>query len=62
MHGFQSFPTDKSKINLSKIKSLKNMYGCDIGYADHSTFEKNDFHELNNSAFILGATYFESIL
>ena len=33
------------------------MYGCDIGYDPQPL--KNDFHELNNSAFILGATYFE---
>jgi len=59
MYGFQSFPTDKSKLNLNKIKTLKQMFSCQIGYADHNSYENNEFLQLNNIAYLLGARYFE---
>lgn len=59
MFGFQSFPTEKENLNLNKIKSLKNYYGCEIGYADHSQNDSDDFHFLNALAQSLGCTYFE---
>jgi sialic acid synthase SpsE len=59
MYGFQSFPTDKVKLNLQKISQLKKVFNNEIGYADHTSFECNDFHFLNNIALSLGATLFE---
>lgn len=59
MYGFQSFPTDKSMLDLNKIKKLKQLFGCEIGYADHNSFDNDEFYQLNNFAYILGATYFE---
>lgn len=59
MYGFQSFPTDKGKLNLNKIQKLKNVFNNEIGYADHNSFENNEFHFLNNLSLVLGATFFE---
>lgn len=59
MYGFQSFPTDKVKLNLKKIAKLKEVFNNEIGYADHNSFENDDFHFLNNVALTLGATFFE---
>lgn len=59
MYGFQSFPTDKVKLNLRKISKLKKVFNNEIGYADHTSFEHNEFHSLNNIALSLGATFFE---
>jgi len=59
MYGFQSFPTDKSMLNLNKIKGIKQLFGFEIGYADHNSYDNNKFHELNNFAYLLGASYFE---
>lgn len=59
MYGFQSFPTDMTMINLNKIKNFKQLFNCEIGYADHSSFENDNFYRLNNFAYLLGAEYFE---
>lgn len=59
MYGFQSFPTDKNKLNMSKIRKLKEVFKHEIGYADHNSFENNEFHFLNNLALGLGASFFE---
>lgn len=58
MHGYQSFPTDESKINLNKVNATKSMFGVDCGYADHTFYDK-DFYYLINYAYVLGARYFE---
>ena len=59
MTGFQSFPTDYNYIGLKKIRSLKELFNCEIGYADHTKFDDVFFHNLNDYAFINGANYFE---
>ena len=59
MLGFQSFPTDKNFLNLGKTASLRESGNSEIGFADHTDFSDNSFHELNKYAFLLGATYFE---
>jgi N,N'-diacetyllegionaminate synthase len=59
IHGFQSFPTDKKKLNLNKIKTYIQKYKCDVGYADHSAFNSNEFIELCKNAYLLGCNYFE---
>lgn len=43
MYGFQSYPTDYSYINLSKILKLKSIFNFPVGYADHT-----DFNDPNN--------------
>lgn len=59
MTGFQSFPTDYTFINLEKIKTLKNIYNCKIGYADHTAYYDNFYNNLNSMAYLLGARFFE---
>lgn len=59
MHGFQSFPTDKSKLNLNKIKTYKEKYKFTTGYADHSAYDTNEYIELSKNAYLLGCRYFE---
>jgi N,N'-diacetyllegionaminate synthase len=59
MHGFQSFPTDANKLNLGKIKTFKDNFQCEIGYADHSGYADEKYKDLNSFALFLGATYFE---
>jgi sialic acid synthase SpsE len=36
MVGFQSFPTPIKESNVNRIKFLKERYGCQVGYMDHS--------------------------
>lgn len=62
MYGFQSFPTNKSMLNLSKIRNIKNLFNCDMGYADHSSYENDDFLKLNDLAYLQGAAFFEKHL
>lgn len=59
MHGFQSFPTDKSMLNLGKLKTYAGKFDCDLGYADHSSFEDNSYQSLNAYAYFSGVRYFE---
>lgn len=54
MYGFQNFPTDIEKVNLSKIKVLENLLNCKIGYADHTEYSKNK-ELLINASYSLGA-------
>ncbi|MCF8026058.1 MAG: N-acetylneuraminate synthase family protein [Desulfobacteraceae bacterium] len=58
MHGIQSFPTDETRINLNKIKTLKEIYKHETGYADHTHYQKT-FSHLLCYAYLLGARYFE---
>jgi sialic acid synthase SpsE len=39
MYGFQSYPTDYSQINLSKMIKIKNLFNLPVGYADHTAFD-----------------------
>lgn len=59
MYGFQSFPTEIEKINLLKIKKFKNMFNTTVGYADHTRYDFNIYHNLNEYALLLGAELFE---
>lgn len=36
MHGFQAYPTKPQDSHLRFIQTLKNTYGCPIGYQDHT--------------------------
>jgi sialic acid synthase SpsE len=39
MYGFQSYPTNYSDINLSKIIKIKALFNLPVGYADHTAFD-----------------------
>lgn len=60
MVGFQSFPSDLKDIKLERIIELKKLYTkCQIGYADHSSFDSDIAVTSNEYAYILGARIFE---
>ncbi len=39
MYGFQSYPTNCSDINLSKMMKIKDLFNLPLGYADHTAFD-----------------------
>jgi len=45
MYGFQSYPTNYTDINLSKMLKIRDLFKLPIGYADHTAFD-----DLNNEA------------
>lgn len=60
MVGFQSYPSDLKDIKLERISALKKLYPkCQIGYADHSSYESEMTITSNEYAYILGARVFE---
>lgn len=38
MYGFQSYPTDYNKINISKMIKIRDLFDLEVGYADHTAF------------------------
>jgi N,N'-diacetyllegionaminate synthase len=62
MIGFQSFPTEIEKVELLKIRGLKQIYDCEIGYADHTSFLDNYSFNIMDTAYAYGARYFEKHL
>lgn len=58
MFGFQSFPTEKSDNNLSKIESLKLEFKFPIGFADHTPWNEDD-SELIFMALAMGVVVIE---
>ena len=60
MYGFQSFPTDYEKLNLSKLSNLKEEYNCVLGYADHTSFSEIKIgNEIVKYAYLVGARLIE---
>ncbi|MCK4721936.1 MAG: N-acetylneuraminate synthase family protein, partial [Dehalococcoidia bacterium] len=39
MYGFQSYPTNYSDINLSKMIKIRDRFNLPMGYADHTAFD-----------------------
>ncbi|RAP31483.1 hypothetical protein DID76_02805 [Candidatus Marinamargulisbacteria bacterium SCGC AG-414-C22] len=62
MFGFQSFPTNKQFINLSKIPIYQSTFKSKVGYADHTAYDDPNNHELSKYAFLLGCNYIEKHL
>jgi len=42
MYGIQTYPTDLSKINLKKMNRFAELFGCEVGYADHTAWDHPD--------------------
>lgn len=59
IHGFQSFPTNKVNIELGKLLELKNYFGCNTGYADHTKYDDESFIEICAYSYLLGVKYIE---
>lgn len=54
LHCTSAYPTPSEQLNLAAITTLKNVFGCPVGYSDHS-------HDLvaGPMAVALGATVYE---
>jgi len=59
MYGFQSFPTDYSNINLSKLIKIKNLFDLPIGYADHTSFDDPNNEIISVMAAMSGVSVLE---
>lgn len=61
MHGFQSFPTRPENLKMERIFRMKNFWGVQVGYADHTSYAEDDL-TLMQIAYVNGARYFEKHL
>lgn len=60
MVGFQSYPTDLKDVKLERIEILKKLFPeCQIGYADHSSYDSEYAVKSLEYAYLLGARVFE---
>ncbi len=59
MYGFQSFPTDYSKINLSKMGKIKEMFNLPVGYADHTSYDDKNNEIISVMAAAIGFNILE---
>ncbi|MBE0471565.1 MAG: N-acetylneuraminate synthase family protein [Methyloprofundus sp.] len=60
MVGYQSFPSELVDIKLERISALLCKYpDCQLGYADHSSFDDEMAIISNDYAYVLGARIFE---
>ncbi len=39
MHGVQNFPTEIDDLNIGRVKLLKKLFNCPVGYHDHTDAE-----------------------
>lgn len=58
MHGFQSFPTKKENAKLGRIAKYRSLFGLEVGYADHTSYEEDDI-PLFWFAYLNGSRFFE---
>lgn len=59
MYGFQSYPTNYSDINLSKMMKIKNLFDFPVGYADHTGFDDPNNEILSIMAATMGFNILE---
>lgn len=59
MYGFQSFPTDYKKINLTKLIKIRDKYKLSIGYADHTSYNDPNNEFISSLACALGFNILE---
>jgi sialic acid synthase SpsE len=59
MYGFQSFPTNYADINFSKMVKLKNIFGLEMGYADHTDPNDKNNILISSMPISMGVTIIE---
>ncbi|QNF28484.1 N-acetylneuraminate synthase family protein [Metabacillus elymi] len=59
MYGYQNYPSDFNKLELSKINKLKEYFNLQIGYADHTEWDKEVDIKLMEYAYLFGSRIFE---
>jgi N,N'-diacetyllegionaminate synthase len=55
MHGFQGFPTKLEDMNMSQIKTYKELFGLQVGFLDHTEGETEESIYLALAAKAFGA-------
>lgn len=59
LHGFQNYPTALEETNLAQLSSLKEIFGCEIGLADHIDGSMDIAKVIPALSIPYGATYIE---
>jgi sialic acid synthase SpsE len=59
MYGFQSYPTNYSDINLSKMLKIKGLFNLPVGYADHTAFDDPNNEFISVMAAMMGFNILE---
>ncbi len=59
MYGFQSYPTNYTDINLSKMMKIRDLFKLPIGYADHTAFDDPNNEVISCMAVIMGINILE---
>jgi len=59
LHGFQNYPTNLEETNVSQLKVLKDLFGCEVGLADHIDGGSPIAKVIPVLALAFGATYVE---
>lgn len=54
MYGFQSYPTNYSDINLSKMHAIRELFHLPVGYADHTGFDNPNNVVISIAAALMG--------
>ncbi len=63
IEGFQNFPTNFLNVNFTKLKLIKKIFKCEVGYADHSDSKNIGLsYSLSSLAIINGASIIEKHL
>ena len=59
MYGFQSYPTNYTDINLSKMLKIRDLFKLPIGYADHTAFDDPNNEVISCMAAMMGINILE---
>ena len=59
MYGFQSYPTNYSDINLSKMNKIRDLFNLQVGYADHTAFNDTNNEIISVMAAMMGYNILE---
>jgi len=59
MYGFQSYPTNYTDINLSKMLKIRDLFNLPIGYADHTAFDDPNNEVISCMAAMMGINVLE---
>ncbi|NYT04905.1 MAG: N-acetylneuraminate synthase [Methanomicrobiales archaeon] len=59
MYGFQSYPTDYTRINLAGIAKIRALFGLPVGYADHTGYDDPNNEIISVMAAMMGVDVLE---
>lgn len=59
MYGFQSYPTNSTEINLSKMIKIREIFNLPVGYADHTAYNDPNNEVISCMAAMMGVPILE---